>query len=182
MGEREAILDALRRNRPEPTPLPDIYVAEEKADLAARFAGVVEEIGGKVVETSRENVEAALRKVYPDLEPAFASGLENLDGPASLALLDLFVFEGVFGVAENGAIWAPERVMGMRIAPFITQHVGVILDRTQIVQDMHAAYARADIGVEGFGVFIAGPSKTADIEQSLILGAHGPRSLTVLLV
>ena len=34
----------------------------------------------------------------------------------------------------------------------------------------------------GFATFIAGPSKTADIEQSLVLGAHGPRSLTVFLL
>jgi L-lactate dehydrogenase complex protein LldG len=37
-------------------------------------------------------------------------------------------------------------------------------------------------GSYGFATFIAGPSKTADIEQSLVLGAHGPRSLIVFLI
>jgi L-lactate dehydrogenase complex protein LldG len=60
----------------------------------------------------------------------------------------------------------------------------------EIVDHMHAAYDR--LGVAGlggsafaqpmFGAFISGPSKTADIEQSLVIGAHGPRSLTVFLL
>lgn len=51
---------------------------------------------------------------------------------------------------------------------------------------MHAAYDRIAAleaaAAYGFSTFIAGPSKTADIEQSLVLGAHGPISLTVFLL
>jgi L-lactate dehydrogenase complex protein LldG len=47
---------------------------------------------------------------------------------------------------------------------------------------MHEAYSKIGEQQYGFGVFIAGPSKTADIEQSLVLGAHGPRSMTVFLL
>jgi L-lactate dehydrogenase complex protein LldG len=47
---------------------------------------------------------------------------------------------------------------------------------------MHDAYKKVHIDKEGFGLFVCGPSKTADIEQSLVIGAHGPRSLVVLAI
>lgn len=51
---------------------------------------------------------------------------------------------------------------------------------------MHQAYERlAGLGTNertNYGTFIAGPSKTADIEQSLVISAQGPRSLDVLIV
>ena len=79
-------------------------------------------------------------------------------------------------------MWLPLSRLRYRSALFLATNVIVVLDRTRIVRDMHAAYAEIDVAEEGFGVFVAGPSKTADIEQSLVIGAHGAKSLTVLLV
>jgi L-lactate dehydrogenase complex protein LldG len=45
---------------------------------------------------------------------------------------------------------------------------------------MHAAYEELGKVKSSFGLFLSGPSKTADIEQSLVIGAHGARSLTVV--
>lgn len=71
--------------------------------------------------------------------------------------------------------------MGERILPFVCQHLAIVLDSKDLVGNMHEAYGKIKPGSIGFGVFIAGPSKTADIEQSLVIGAHGPRSLTIFL-
>ena len=65
---------------------------------------------------------------------------------------------------------------------FITQHLALVVPAEQMVHNLHEAYARISLGTSSLGVFISGPSKTADIEQSLVIGAHGPRSLTVFLV
>lgn len=183
---REAILRKVRLARPPAAPLPEIQV--ERAgppgeELVARFTSALEAAAGAVWRAA--GVEEAVASAYPDAamvaspEPGWDfAPLADRD-PADV---DVLVCRGDFGVAENGAVWLPESRMGIRAAPYLAQHLVLVLDRAQIVPDMHHAYARLDVAEEGFGAFIAGPSKTADIEQSLVIGAHGPRSLTVLLV
>jgi L-lactate dehydrogenase complex protein LldG len=100
---------------------------------------------------------------------------------AVLADVDLAVLAAEFGIAENGSVWLPEANMLHRALPTVTQHLALVLDQRQLVATMHQAYARLPNGPGGYGLFIAGPSKTADIEQSLVIGAHGARSLVVLV-
>jgi len=56
------------------------------------------------------------------------------------------------------------------------------VDERQVVNDMHEAYARLAPREIGYGLFISGPSKTADTEQALVIGAQGARRCTVFLV
>ena len=146
----------------------------------------VRDVGAGGVEAG--GVEAAVREAFPGATSIAAArsawAFEALDPAAdahALARLDVLVCPGAFGVAENGAVWLPESGMGSRAAPFLAQHLVLVLDRNAIVPDMHAACDRLEAFREGYGVFVAGPSKTADIEQALVIGAHGPRSLLILL-
>ena len=72
--------------------------------------------------------------------------------------------------------------MGIRILPFICEQLIFVLERSALVTNMGEAYQKINSFKTGFGVFIAGPSKTADIEQSLVIGAHGPKQSVVILV
>jgi L-lactate dehydrogenase complex protein LldG len=79
-----------------------------------------------------------------------------------------------------------DREVPLRVLFVLCQHLILVVSSSDIVDHMHAAYERIvekpNSYTGCFGAFIAGPSKTADIEQSLVIGAHGPRSLTVCLL
>ena len=191
MESRSKILGAVKANKPPVSELPSLRTLERSTVVnpVEAFKDIVHAIGGQVEEVDYEEIQETIARLFPDAEHT-ASGTEAFQGsisvdavddPKALENLDVFVCRGTLGVAENGAIWVPEHLMVHRVAPFITQHLVVLLKKSTIVADMHAAYEEIDVAEEGFGVFIAGPSKTADIEQSLVLGAHGPRSMTVLL-
>ncbi len=193
---REAILEAVRRARPPEVPLPPVAgvrgdddgddVGDD--DLVARFMASAQAASATVRIVGAGGVEAAVREAFPSAasiaaaHSAWAFEQVNPAAEASgLARLDVLACPGAFGVAENGAVWLGESAMGSRAAPFLAQHLALALDRNAIVPDMHAACDRLETFWEGYGAFVAGPSKTADIEQSLVIGAHGPRSLLVLI-
>lgn len=191
MSARDAILAAARRNAPAAVPLPAIPEGRLDGDPVARFAAAVEAAGGRVIEST--DAGAGIEHAYPEAVRVVseAEGVDAVrlgEDARAVAEADVFVCEAVLGVAENGAVWLPESRLGARVAPFLAPHVAVVLNRSEIVTTMHDAYARLGetdaSGPEagGFGVFVAGPSKTADIEQSLVVGAHGPLSLTVVVV
>jgi L-lactate dehydrogenase complex protein LldG len=194
MSSRETILQAVHRNRPALEPLPGVPAFEtpEREDLVHRFQEVIAAIGGEAVRLDRDTDVARavasrhpkaqlVASAVPDLVPGNVR-LDAVEDPHDLAPLDLFLCRGSLGVAENGAIWVTESHMVHRAAPFLTQHLVIALESERLVWNMHEAYARLQVEEEGFGAFVAGPSKTADIEQALVIGAHGPRSLLVLLI
>ncbi len=102
--------------------------------------------------------------------------------PHSLEDVQAAIIPAHFGVAENGAVWITEDLVKYRVLPFIAQQLIVIVKRGHIVANMHQAYEKIANTSYDFAAFIAGPSKTADIEQSLVLGAHGPKAMMLFVV
>lgn len=190
MTARSAILAAIRRARPDAVPLPDIpsFSGRSPGDLSGRFVEALVAAGGAVMDGRGREVGGVLVEAYPEaptlttLPPLRLPSAHTLAADAAaaeLAEVDVLVVEAALGVAENGAVWLADPLP--RAAPFLAQHVAVVLPTDRLVADLHDAYAA--IGpAGGFGLFVAGPSKTADIEQALVVGAHGPRSLVVVLV
>lgn len=185
MTARETILAAVRGARPAAVPLPEPWPARGAADraLAPRFRDAAIAAGATVAHVARRDLATAMPPALRALSlvEGASTTIATPTGPHDLADLDLFVCEAVLGVAENGALWLPASRLGERAALFLASHVVVVLRDDTIVPDLHDAYARIAPGAEPFGVFVAGPSKTADIEQALVIGAHGPKALTVLL-
>ena len=131
---------------------------------------------------------AHAKKVCSCVEGAGRSNvtLDDVDDPHDLEDVDFAILPGEFGVAENGAVWLTDAALKHRAICFIPQHVALVIragadPNDVLVDNMHDAYKRLSFDGPGFGLFMSGPSKTADIEQSLVIGAHGPRSLTVFV-
>lgn len=165
--------------------------------LTDRFITVLEAIGGTAyIVSGFSRIASILREQHPDARRIVSPCPElallgetatRYEDPHGLENIDLAVLHAHFGVAENGACWITEDLMVERALPFIAQHLALIVRKKDIVANMHEAYERiagleSNGGAYGFATFIAGPSKTADIEQSLVLGAHGPCSMTVFLL
>jgi L-lactate dehydrogenase complex protein LldG len=195
MDSRSRILETLRRDTVPAVALPEVAGPwQQFADRQAQFCEVLVSVGGQVVrvpeleQLPRQLAEAAsfreAQRIW-SLVPGMASSggdWSTVTDPHALERLDYCVVPGEFGVAENGAVWVAQDALPHRAALFIAQHLVLVVPGDQIVQNMHEAYARIDPAGVSFGIFISGPSKTADIEQSLVIGAHGPRSLTVALL
>ncbi len=98
--------------------------------------------------------------------------------PHTLRDVDLAIIKGEFAVAENGAVWVKEENCRHRALYFITQKLMIVVPKDHIVAT-HPSVAFVE---NGFGIFISGPSKTADIEQSLVIGAHGATEACVVFV
>jgi L-lactate dehydrogenase complex protein LldG len=193
MSSRDSILAKIKANQPDLLPLPaDFKDFSTYPNLVKKYSDTLAGIGGKAIEVnSYEEIISVLKRIFPEVKRANSTIPEmaefsNTDWlqnyPHSLADVDLLIIKGHFAVAENAAIWLTEDLMGQRVAPFINQYLAIVAKKSEIVDTMHQAYERIADTEYGYGVFLAGPSKTADIEQSLVLGAHGARGLHVFLL
>jgi len=190
MSSRDDILARIRANQPAPTPLPEVpsFDRADAAPLLDRFKAGVARMGGKVVEEGGP-LEKLLRELHPNARVVASATTEvagdrRLDAktdPASLEDVDVGVVRARFGVAETGSVWVTDADFRVSALGFLSQHLVVLLDAAAIVPDMHHAYRRRAEFDAAYGVFMTGPSATADIEGVLIHGAQGIRSLAVVI-
>ena len=186
MSSREKILSAIRSLTLEPKALPEIPNFSNSGDLVERFTQSISGNKGEVLSKSEFEEwfsSSGFSKVI-SLSPQFSelATLPLPEDPHALETLEVAILDGQFGVAENGAIWLEDSQLGLRALPFATEHLVIVLDRTHLEDTMHQGYEKIAAAHSGFGLFLAGPSKTADIEQSLVIGAQGAKSLRVVLV
>lgn len=186
MRSRENILDRVKAHQPSST-------VEERSvphlifdNRVEAFKSVLTQIGGTVIELKSidtlseflcDSFGELARIISPQLDP-LSSGKHK----GGRCIPPVAVLRGRLGVAESGSVWLTEDNMMERSLPFVCEHLVLVLESDSIVSNLAEAYAKIGDSDYEFGTFIAGPSKTADIEQSLVLGAHGPKSLTVCLV
>ena len=195
MSSKEDILKKYRANVREKYDMPDLsdIKAITYPDPLLQFMNMTKSVGGNAIEVEKgRDINELIKELYPDAKeiasnlPEITIATRNPDtvGRArDLNGTDVGIIRGQFGVAENGCIWIPQ-TMKEKAVCFISENLIILLPKSQIVNNMHEAYKRIEFDKEydGYGTFISGPSKTADIAQVLVMGAQAARSATILLL
>ena len=207
--KKEDFLNKLRKNTHVQYDMPDMKIdGIQYVDILQQFIQMTKAVGGHVIEASKDDDPNDLvRMAYPDAE-VFATNLPEIElsklvnnaagkcnpdrvklrNPDTVAEAnglngtDVGIVRGQIGVAENGCVWIPQ-TMKEKAMLFISEYLVIFLDRDGIVDNMHEAYDVIEMDPRyNFGTFISGPSKTADIEQALVMGAQAARGVTVVLI
>jgi L-lactate dehydrogenase complex protein LldG len=191
MTAREKILQRIKTNKPEETALPEGFrFSSNYQSTELKFTEMLASIYTEVivvqnldelVEKATEMYQKSNRATTIPALSTWADFSLSVSDPHELEMVEIAILQAEFGVAENGAVWISDKFLSHRVLPFITQNLALVIPRKDLVNNMHDAYARLGDST-GWGCFIAGPSKTADIEQSLVIGAHGARSMVIFLV
>lgn len=188
---KEELLGKLRRNTIHQFDMPEASIDGIKYEnTIEQFIETSHKVGSEVIEAKAgEDLNELIRKAYPeaqvlasnvkgikvDLNPDMVSEVQDLNGT------DVGIVEGDIAVAENGCVWVPQ-TMKERVVCFVSENLVILVHRDKIVNNMHEAYRRIHMTEYGYGCFISGPSKTADIEQALVMGAQAARGVTVIIV
>ena len=194
MSTKEEILSRYRRNMKVTGQhdMPDFSTLKgvEYDNPLAQFVAMSENVGSRVVDLSAgDDVNNVIKGLYPEAK-VFASSLPEItiadrnpdivEKAQDLNGTDVGIVKGEIGVAENGCVWIPQ-TMKEKAVCFISEYLVILLSRKSIVSNMHQAYERIQFTDYGYGSFISGPSKTADIAQALVMGAQAARGVTVIL-
>lgn len=193
MSNKDDILKKYRANVREKFDMPDLsdIKAITYPEPLVQFVKMTEMVGGQAIEVDPgRDINVLIRELFPDAKeiasnlPEITIATRNPDtvGRArDLNGTDVGIIRGKFGVAENACVWIPQTMKEKAIC-FISENLIILLPKSQIVNNMHEAYKRIEFNDYGYGTFISGPSKTADIAQVLVMGAQAARSVTIFLM
>ncbi|GGK72558.1 lactate utilization protein C [Rufibacter glacialis] len=194
MSSRQAILDRIKENKPA-APAPwvkppfQVPLPQDRLALFQHSIGAAGSVGVLVPDLVSVGIYLQERFMSPDRVVNTVAGVgfgrdvsTAILEKEALAQVEVAVVAGVLGVAENGAVWVTEEQVPVRVLPFLCEHLVLVVRQQDLVGTMQEAYANIKVDATGYGTFIAGPSRTADIEQSLVIGAHGPKRMHVFII
>ena len=174
------------------TRLPEVPGSTDPGEpLFQYFRRQLEAMGGRSFEVADPAAaQARVAELFPDARVVCSAvpevpgtrRIEDVRDPHDLNDVDVGVIRSPLGVAEAGAVWLTQTELVVNALGVLSQHLVVLLDPAAVVETLHDAYGRLDLVASPYGVFLAGPSATGDIEGVIIHGAQGARSLTVLLL
>jgi L-lactate dehydrogenase complex protein LldG len=162
----------------------ELTLCENPAAAAAVIAELAEQGNWKTIALHRSDMLDALLPLLPPALDLLTVD-EGYDKDA-LEACDAGITQCELLVAQTGSVCVTSANDGGRVLSVLPPHHIVIARRSQLVSDLTEAYASLAAkyrqGYPSMISFITGPSRTGDIERILVLGAHGPKRLSILLL
>lgn len=206
MDARREILGRLRR-RAAPLPMPSAWQSRRHfEDLAAQFEQALTAVSGEVicansfdeavaalgnllteldakrvvVNGERPLLEAKLPNCFPKIK-WYTVGQSDGDLRTFCAHADVGISSAAAALAETGSVLIESGVGKSRLATLLPPIHIVLLPVNRITADLFTWAAARQGQIPTNMTFVSGPSKTADIEQTLAIGVHGPKRFIVIL-
>ena len=182
------IKEAIAEKEKVPLPSYKNYTPITFNNKTKKFIELINMVGAKVVLTKKQNILKDFSKIFPQKNYKILSDLEEIKGEnfsklqkAKDALnYDIVAISSQLAVAENGSFYIEPKSLEQRASLFLVESLVVLIEQKSIVNNMNEAYKKIQ-KAKSYGVFISGPSKTADIEQCLVFGASGPINLYIFI-
>lgn len=166
---------------PGSIPVPEQRTVVETRDLETQFVEALQEAGGELI-----GVDALPQLVATRRAAGVLTSLGVESGLAPVTKLDLDGVPWLAATARRriawpGTLWVDFDDLDSRAQLVLPEGLVLLVPAVELVGtlDEHYELMAAD-AMPRCGTFVTGPSKTADIEQALVFGAHGPRRLLVL--
>ena len=156
---------------------------KQAADSISEF--ISENKINKMGTSGEEICISTIKKVeekFLKLKAVSSTNLSFEERKHEFASIELSVVHPSFVIADIGSLVFLYNKTGTSLPHFLCDNTFALVKRDQIVANQFELFKKLSIEDSKNMVFVAGPSRTADIEKILVLGAHGPRNLTVILV
>lgn len=173
LGEQFA--EALARSKGE------TFLVERRSAALEKLGELLAEMDIESVAAHRESplVDLGLPDAFPDLRWYFAG--ETEDYRARCADVDLGLTSAEYAFAETGSLVLVSGSDKARMTTLLPPTHIVLLPESRILPSIFEWVEKRPEEFPANLVLVSGPSKTADIEQTLIVGVHGPKRLMVII-
>jgi L-lactate dehydrogenase complex protein LldG len=162
----------------------EIYIVKSEEEAAKKLHDLLENIEPQQCRTHNFPLISALKKINPEIADYLAFADEQDISSEEFANFEVGVSGADCLIARTGSILLRAiSAGGRRLSVLPPVHIVISLEK-QIVASLDEAIAFLDTVPDtwGYATIISGPSRTSDIEKQLVLGAHGPKKLIVILI
>ena len=190
MAARDDILTAIRGHSPAPLERPHVPdFRHGPGDLTGLFTTALRQLDGRAVPPPPAGLQRWLAETFPEAR-RICSAVPEVPGTVTAASfphwaapagLDVTVVRTPLGVAETGSILLTESELSITTAAVLAEHLVVLLDPADLVENIHLAYQHPAFQEAAYAVLLSGPSGSADIGGTTVHPAQGVTTLTVVL-